>query len=122
MRLYKESVLAVITVVGLSSISVAAKNGVVNQPTVSSSDTAADSTAKTDYGLPWGLDKLPEIRNQASEMEFADQEAKTKLLDILDTAGENISISQAGAADIRLSNRLPYGRRLSAMHSWKPMR
>ncbi len=86
MKLHKESCLAFIAVVSLFSISIGAQNGVVNQAAASGSDTAADTTTKADYGLPWGLDKLPEIRKQVSEMEIADQEARTKLLDIYDKA------------------------------------
>jgi len=86
MRLCKESVLTVIAVGLLFSISVTAQNGIINQATVSGSDTAADPTTKADYGLPWGLDNLPEIRKQVADMEIADEEAKTKLLDVYDKA------------------------------------
>jgi potassium efflux system protein len=82
MRFYRESVLVVLTAVLLFSIPVTAQNGVANETAVS----AADPTTKSDYGLQWGLERLPEFRKQAADMEFADKEAKTKLLDIYDKA------------------------------------
>ena len=86
MRLCKESILVVIAVVLLFSISVTAQNGVVNGTAVSAIDTAADPTTKLDYSLPWGLEKLPDVRKQVADMEIADEVAKTKLLDIYDKA------------------------------------
>ncbi len=86
MRLCKESVLAAIAVVLLFSISVTAQNSDVNGTVISAADTAADPTTKSDYGLPWGLEKLPDIRKQVADMEIADKEAKTKLLEIYDKA------------------------------------
>ena len=86
MRLCKESILVVIAVVLLFSISVTAQDVVVNGTAVSAVDTAADPTMKSDYGLPWGLEKLPDVRKQVADMEIADKEAKSKLLDIYDKA------------------------------------
>lgn len=82
MRLYKASVLAVIALILLFSISVTAQNDIVNETAVS----ATDPTTKSDYGLPWGLEKLPDVRKEIADMEIADKEAKTKLLDIYDKA------------------------------------
>jgi len=72
----------VIAVVLLFCISVTAQDVAVNGTEVS----AAEPTTKSDYGLPWGLEKLPDVRKQVSDMEIADKEAKAKLLDIYDKA------------------------------------
>jgi len=82
MRSCRDFVLVVIAVVLLFSISVTAQDVTVNGTEVS----AAEPTTKSDYGLPWGLEKLPDVRKQVAEMEIADKEAKTKLLDIYDKA------------------------------------
>lgn len=86
MRFYTKTALSVIGVVLSFSIAVAAQNGVVNGSASSEVDTAADPAPKTDYGLPWSLDNLPEIRKQVAEMEIADKEVQTKLLDTYDKA------------------------------------
>ncbi|MBN2269041.1 MAG: mechanosensitive ion channel [Sedimentisphaerales bacterium] len=106
MRLYKECVLAVIGVVVLFSIPAPAQNGIVNGSAPSAADAVADAVPKTDYGLPWALDNLPEIRKQVADMDIADKEAKTKLLDIYDKAIAQWKLLQAAKEETTgFSNR-----------------
>jgi len=82
MNMYKEYFLALIPIVVLLSISVMAQDNITNRTTVPDVDTTSDPVPKTDYGLPWGLDTLPEICKQVTDMEMADADTKAKLLDI----------------------------------------
>lgn len=76
----------VAVVVLLFCAAVSAQTDSTSNPSSSSLEVGVEPVVQPNYGLPWELDRLPEIRKQVADMDLSDQDTKTKLLDIYDKA------------------------------------